>query len=72
MTPIEHHNPMEPHATIAHWDGDKLTVRTATQGISGAQQTLATFFNVPQENVTVISPVTLAADLAARAIPGRR
>ncbi len=36
-TPIEHHNPMEPHATIARWDGDNLTVWTATQGISGAQ-----------------------------------
>ncbi len=41
ITPIEHHNPMEPHATIARWDGDRLTVWTATQGISGAQQTLA-------------------------------
>ena len=33
-TPIEHHNPMETHATIARWDGDRLTVWTATQGIS--------------------------------------
>ena len=40
-TPVEHHNPMEPHATIAAWDGGKLTVWTATQGISGAQSTLA-------------------------------
>jgi xanthine dehydrogenase YagR molybdenum-binding subunit len=55
-TPIEHHNPMEPHATIAQWDGDRLTVRTATQGISGARETLATLFNLPKENVTVICP----------------
>ena len=41
ITPMEHHNPMEPHATIARWDGDRLTVWTATQGISGAQATLA-------------------------------
>ena len=41
ITPIEHHNPMEPHATIARWDGDRLTVWNTTQGISGAQQTLA-------------------------------
>ena len=34
ITPIEHHNPMEPHATIAQWDGDRLTVWTATQGIT--------------------------------------
>ena len=46
LTPIEHHNPMEPHATIAAWDGDKLTVHTATQGISGARQTLAALFGI--------------------------
>jgi xanthine dehydrogenase YagR molybdenum-binding subunit len=55
-TPIEHHNPMEPHATIAQWDGDRLMVRTATQGISGTQQTLASLFALPKENVTVICP----------------
>jgi xanthine dehydrogenase YagR molybdenum-binding subunit len=47
---------MEPHATIASWDGDQLTVWTATQGISGTQKTLATLFGVPKENVTVICP----------------
>ncbi len=55
-TPVEHHNPMEPHATIAMWRGDKLTVTTATQGISGAQETLASAFGLPQENVTVVCP----------------
>ena len=30
-TPTEHHNPMEPHATTAVWEGDKLTVYAATQ-----------------------------------------
>ena len=48
ITPIEHHNPMEPHATIARWDGNRLTVWTATQGISGAQQTLAALFGIEQ------------------------
>ena len=55
-TPIEHHNPMEPHATIARWDGDRVTVWTATQGISGAQHTLATLFGIPPANVRVICP----------------
>jgi xanthine dehydrogenase YagR molybdenum-binding subunit len=55
-TPIEHHNPMEPHATIAAWQGDKLTVWTATQGISGARETLAGLFGLPAENVTIICP----------------
>ena len=39
-TPVEHHNPMEPHATIALWDGDRLTVYSATQGIDASQHTL--------------------------------
>jgi xanthine dehydrogenase YagR molybdenum-binding subunit len=59
-TPIEHHNPMEPHATIAHWsrdqDGDSLTVWTATQGIHGAQETLAALFGLNPKNVTVLDP----------------
>jgi xanthine dehydrogenase YagR molybdenum-binding subunit len=56
MTPIEHHNPMEPHATIAAWDGDHLTVWTATQGIAGAHVTLATFFGLDPKNVRIICP----------------
>ena len=56
ITPIEHHNPMEPHATVARWDGNRLTVWTATQAISGAQQTLASLFGIEQANVHVICP----------------
>ena len=56
ITPIEHHNPMEPHATIARWDRDRLTVWTATQGISGAQQSLAALFGIAPTDVHVICP----------------
>src|SRR6185312_2419594 len=56
VTPMEHHNPMEPHATIAQWDGDKLTVWTTTQGISGAQHGLAGQFGIDAANVRVVCP----------------
>jgi xanthine dehydrogenase YagR molybdenum-binding subunit len=56
VTPMEHHNPMEPHATIARWDGDQLTVWTATQGISSAQTALAGQFGIDPKNVRVICP----------------
>ncbi|HET7882598.1 MAG TPA: xanthine dehydrogenase family protein molybdopterin-binding subunit [Acetobacteraceae bacterium] len=56
ITPIEHHNPMEPHATIARWDGMRLTVWTATQAISGTQQTLAGLFGIDPKDVHVICP----------------
>ena len=57
-TPIQNHNPMEPHATIASWDGDKLSVYDATQGISGVQGSLAHAFSIPQANVHVQCPYT--------------
>lgn len=55
-TPIEHHNPMEPHATIARWNSDELTVYTATQVIAGAQETLAALFGIPPEKIHVVCP----------------
>ncbi len=54
-TPIQHHNPMEPHATVAHWVGNHLTLYDATQHISGLQEKTATIFGIPKENVRVIS-----------------
>ncbi len=57
-TPVEHHNPMEPHATIARWDGDRLTVWTATQYVSGARATLARLLGIDAGNVRVICPFT--------------
>src|SRR5687767_225175 len=54
--PIEHHNPMEPHAAIAFWEGDKLTIFDKTQEVYGVRDHLASAFGVPAENVHVISP----------------
>ena len=52
-----HHNPMEPHATIARWDGANLTVWDKTQWVVGGTQTeLAAVFGIPQQSVRVISP----------------
>ncbi|GEC09195.1 carbon-monoxide dehydrogenase large subunit [Streptomyces spinoverrucosus] len=51
-----HHNPMEPHATIARWDGNRLTVWDKTQWVVGTQTELATVFDLPMESVRVISP----------------
>jgi xanthine dehydrogenase YagR molybdenum-binding subunit len=54
--PVEHHNPMEPHAAVAAWQGDTLTIFDKTQHVQGVRAHLAQSFGIPEENVTVISP----------------
>ena len=55
-TPMEVHNPMEMHATIAVWDGaDKLTLYDKTQGPKSVQSTIARAFGLPEKNVRVIT-----------------
>ena len=53
-TPIENHNPMEPHATIAAWEGDTLTLYDSTQNVSGVRRTAAKTFGIPPDKVRVI------------------
>jgi xanthine dehydrogenase YagR molybdenum-binding subunit len=55
-TPMEHHNPMEPHATIAAWDGDALTLYDSTQYVSGDARTVAKVLGMPNEKVRVVCP----------------
>ncbi|HEX6833091.1 MAG TPA: xanthine dehydrogenase family protein molybdopterin-binding subunit, partial [Rudaea sp.] len=55
-TPIENHNPMEPHATLASWSGDTLTVHDSTQGVSGTKKAIAKKLGIAPEKVRVISP----------------
>jgi len=55
-TPDESHAMMEPHASIAAWDGDKLTVWTSNQMIQWSKQSLAKTLSIPEENVRVDSP----------------
>jgi xanthine dehydrogenase YagR molybdenum-binding subunit len=57
-TPTEHHHPMEPHATTAVWEGDKLTVHDATQFTYGVRHSMAVTFGIPEENVRVICKFT--------------
>ncbi len=57
-TPVENHNPLEPHATIAQWDGELLTLHDATQNIFGVKKTIAKTFGIPEDNVRVLCPYT--------------
>lgn len=53
-TPIENHNPMEPHGTIAVPEGDKLTVYDSTQYVVGDRDALAKTLGIPTENVRLV------------------
>jgi xanthine dehydrogenase YagR molybdenum-binding subunit len=56
-TPIEHHQPMAPHSTIALWEAaDKLTLYNESQVVGGVQNAVANSFGLKPENVRVITP----------------
>src|SRR5882757_6888342 len=55
-TPLQSHAMMEPHATLAVWDGNKLALHTANQMLNQGQQVIATTLKIPAENVRLISP----------------
>jgi xanthine dehydrogenase YagR molybdenum-binding subunit len=57
-TPYEHHNPLEPHATIAAWDGDRLTLYDSTQYVMGVQKTVAAILGIGPDKVRVLCPYT--------------
>ena len=52
----ENHNPMEPHATVAAWNGDRLTLWSKSQYVVNEQAEIAAIFGIPAENVQVICP----------------
>lgn len=57
LQPRIHHNAMEPHATIASWEGqDRLTLWDKTQWVDNARTQIARNFGLPEEAVRVISP----------------
>lgn len=55
-TPMQTHNPMEPHGTLAAWEGDSLTLYDATQYVTGARRTVAKTLGIDPAKVRVISP----------------
>lgn len=84
-TPVEHHSPLEPHATTARWDGDRVDVHESSQGVGEAQRALTELFGLEPGAVTVRSPHvgggfgtkgylhagSVLAVLAARTVPSR-
>jgi xanthine dehydrogenase YagR molybdenum-binding subunit len=55
-TPNQSHAMMEPHATIAAWNGDQLTCWIAIQQINWGVRDLARTLGIPKENIRLVSP----------------
>ncbi len=55
-TPIETHNAMEPHATIAEWRDGRLTLHDSTQYVYGVKRFVAKTLGIADEDVHVIAP----------------
>ncbi|MFJ7178680.1 xanthine dehydrogenase family protein molybdopterin-binding subunit [Streptomyces massasporeus] len=54
-TPEEYHNPMEPHATTARWEGGRLEVVDSNQGTNWVAGELASLFSLDPGSVRVRS-----------------
>ena len=54
-TPVETHNPMEMHGTVAVWDGDNVTLYDSSQGVVSFRTVMSEVLGVPRENVRIIS-----------------
>ena len=55
-TPAQYHNAMEPHAIVAAWDGDTLSIDTPSQGMAMAQARIAGLFGIAPESIHIRSP----------------
>lgn len=55
-TPDHAHAMMEPHASMAAWDGDKLTLWTSNQMINWSRGDVAKTLGIKEDNVRLISP----------------
>jgi xanthine dehydrogenase YagR molybdenum-binding subunit len=55
-TAPQYHNPMEPHAIVAAWDGDALSIDTPSQGLAVAQGRLAGLFGISPDKIHIRSP----------------
>ena len=55
-TAPQYHNAMEPHAIVAAWDGDTLSVDTPSQGLAMAQGRLAGLFGIAPSKIHIRSP----------------
>ncbi|AMJ62025.1 aldehyde oxidoreductase molybdenum-binding subunit PaoC [Bosea sp. PAMC 26642] len=55
-TPDQSHAMMEPHATLAAWEGDNLTLWTSNQMVAWGVADMAQTLGIPKEKIRIVSP----------------
>jgi xanthine dehydrogenase YagR molybdenum-binding subunit len=55
-TAAQYNNPMEPHAIVAAWEGDTLSIDTPSQGLAMGKLRLAGLFGLSPDKVHIRSP----------------
>ncbi|WP_311239072.1 MULTISPECIES: aldehyde oxidoreductase molybdenum-binding subunit PaoC [unclassified Xanthomonas] len=79
-TPDQAHAMLEPHATIARWEGEQLICHTAIQQMNWGTRDLGKALGVPKERIRLLSPFigggfggkgTAQADLVLAALAAR-
>ena len=55
VTASQTHTPLEPHATVARWEGNRLTVWTSTQAVDAVRTELARHLNLDPSQVRVVA-----------------
>ncbi|RVX46399.1 xanthine dehydrogenase YagR molybdenum-binding subunit [Nonomuraea polychroma] len=55
-SPMQHHNPIEPHTTTAVWEGGTLTLYESTQGVILSRKAVSDAFRMRPDQVRIISP----------------
>jgi xanthine dehydrogenase YagR molybdenum-binding subunit len=54
-TSAEHNHPMEPHAATVRWEGGRLIAYDSNQGAAPIHKSLAGLFDLPMQDVQVLS-----------------
>jgi xanthine dehydrogenase YagR molybdenum-binding subunit len=55
-TPPQYHNAIEPHAIVAAWDGDRLSIDAPSQALVMARARVAELFGLAPEDIHIRSP----------------
>jgi xanthine dehydrogenase YagR molybdenum-binding subunit len=80
-TPSQHAAAMEPHASIAQWEGDQLTVYSSLQSLANDREQLARALGIREQQVRILAPYVgggfgsklfISPELVASAVAAQR